>query len=223
MEEKRSYFRVKNPGTIKAKYQAKELYVIDISPSGANLDSKGITIMKDGVIELFINHFSIRINYAFLKKEGENTIVIFKMDDKANQLLRALKHVRSSMESQVKQSIEITPLDQLVTRAPYEPYGDEPGLNNYTRLNSLYSIRLYQLLRQLIKSGGGEIALDYLRKVLGVDQLKSYSSYNLLKKNILEPSKKEINEQTDMTVSYAEVRKDDKVTGVQFKILSLLH
>jgi plasmid replication initiation protein len=94
-------------------------------------------------------------------------------------------------------------------------------LENILTLNSAHAIRLYQLL-VLIKnkhsSNGKEMTIDELRLMFGVSETKSYSEYKHFKQRILDVSKREINEKTDMNFSYSEIKKGRKVESIKFKI-----
>jgi plasmid replication initiation protein len=92
-------------------------------------------------------------------------------------------------------------------------------LENILSLGSSHAIKLYQLLAQYKAIGERTITLDDLRSILGISNSKSYSEYKNLKKRILEVSKREINEHTDLTMSYSEVKKGRKVESIKFKII----
>lgn len=91
-------------------------------------------------------------------------------------------------------------------------------LENILYLNSSHAIKIYQLLAQYKKIGEREITLDALRSILGISELKAYSAYGSIKRRILEISKREINEKTDLTVSYKEIKAGRKVIAIKFKI-----
>lgn len=92
-------------------------------------------------------------------------------------------------------------------------------LENILHLGSAHAIKIYQLLKQVIWKGDGRvIGLDELRSILGVSNTKSYFAYKSIKQRILEVAKREINEKTDLTISYSEIKKGRKVEAIQFKI-----
>lgn len=92
-------------------------------------------------------------------------------------------------------------------------------LENILTLHSSHAIKLYQLLVLYKKVGERTISLDELRSMLGVTSSKSYFQYRAIKQRILEISKREINEKTDLTISYSEIKKGRKVDSIKFKIL----
>lgn len=91
-------------------------------------------------------------------------------------------------------------------------------LENILYLNSSHAIKIYQILTQYKSIGERTISIDNLRSSLGIDKLKTYLSYGAIKQRILEISKKEINEKTDLTVSYKEIKESRKVVAIKFKI-----
>ena len=91
-------------------------------------------------------------------------------------------------------------------------------LNNILFLNSSYAIKLYQLLAQYKSLGVRSIQVDELRSLLGIEKLKTYTLYGNIKSKILEVSKKEINQHTDLIISYVEIKKGRKVDSIKFKI-----
>lgn len=91
-------------------------------------------------------------------------------------------------------------------------------LENILYLRSAHAIKLYQLLAQYKGLMDREITVDDLRSMLGIDAMKTYSSYGKIKSKILEISKREINEKTDLNISYSEIKKSRKVIAIKFKI-----
>ena len=86
-------------------------------------------------------------------------------------------------------------------------------------MDSMYSKRLYIMFREWLKTGIRYDKVDMLRDKLQVP--KSYI-YGMFKQRILDTALKEINETTDIIVSYTEekqpVRGGMKVTGLTFEI-----
>ena len=215
MDEKRNFFRIRNSGSIKVKYGKTDLYLIDISPSGASVIATGTELMKEGVIEVIINHFSMTLNYKLLRKKGKHSILTFTMENQMNNLLAALKNLRSSTETPPPTSLYKPVTEHAIPTA-------KPKIENFLKLQSIYSMRLYQLMQQYHSEGHGSISLKDLRVLLGVDEFKSYKSYSTLKRKILEPSKKEINDKTDLTIIYSEIKEKNKISGVKFTIMSMV-
>lgn len=90
-------------------------------------------------------------------------------------------------------------------------------LKNILELKSFYSIRIYEMLKQYEKLRERVIEIDHLRKMLEI-QPSEYKLYADLKKRVLLTAEKEINEKTDLLVSFEEIKTVRKITAVRFKI-----
>jgi len=90
-------------------------------------------------------------------------------------------------------------------------------LRNLRPLRSLYSVRLYELLRQYAKLGHRFIDYDTLRELLWCNE--KYKHFFSFKARILKPAQREINEKTDITFDFA-VKKEfgSKKRKIFFKI-----
>lgn len=93
------------------------------------------------------------------------------------------------------------------------------GLVNVLAMKSQFSIRLYELLKSyLIKQSVTKtFDLDELKRLLMVENVKSYSDFSLFRKKVLEIAEREINNFTDIHVSWQTVKKGKKVTAVTFR------
>jgi|GEM_PF-3335958 len=210
MRENRGSFRVDNPGTIKAKYGDQELGLLNISLGGTLLVPGDTHLSDEGVIELIVNHFSMKVPYNVLRKVGDNVIITFNLDDPENHLLSVLKNVRLAAESAHQHPEEASPHQGL------------PKVERFTRLDSVHAIRLYTMAQQFQKVGHANIELDYLRLILGVDMLTTHASYTELRENIIEPAVKEINQKTDLNISYTEIKNDEDVIALRFAIVPVI-
>lgn len=83
-------------------------------------------------------------------------------------------------------------------------------------LKSSYSIRIYELLMQhkSMKKTGRLISLDDFRKMLDIEN--KYAMFADLKKRVLEPSVKELNKSTDLSVSYNTIKDGRKIVAIEF-------
>jgi plasmid replication initiation protein len=168
-----------------------------------------------------------------------------KMGDfeKLHQTARALTNKQFEMVDRVNKKFAIY---NFLTKAIYEngiltiKFDDELHLylmqikKNYLRyqiknimsLNSKYSIRLYEILKnkyeQAIKFQQNiylETTIDELKKDISVPL--SYK-YGMFKKNVLEKSKKELKEHTDIFFDYEEIKKGRKIDKIKFIIFKKL-
>lgn len=92
------------------------------------------------------------------------------------------------------------------------------GLYNILRMKSQYSIRLYELLKsyQWLKEKIFEVS--ELKKLLMVDDVKSYDRFPDFRRKVLEIAIDEINEHTDIDVTMETITKGRKVVQVRFCI-----
>lgn len=87
-------------------------------------------------------------------------------------------------------------------------------LKQISQMKSAYSIRLYELLVQFMKTGERSITLEKLRELFELK--KQYSRFFDLKRYILIPSIKDINETTDIRVEWDVVKKGSRISGLLF-------
>lgn len=92
-------------------------------------------------------------------------------------------------------------------------------LENVVRLNSVYSIRIYELLKQYEKIRKREFTLEALRTLLGIEPNK-YKQYGHFKSKVLLVSQQELREKTDIEFDFTEIKTGRKVTGILFNIKS---
>ncbi len=87
------------------------------------------------------------------------------------------------------------------------------------RLNSVYSIRIYELLVQYLKIGERAFQLAELRKMLGIED-KEYPLYGNFKNKVLLVAQKELSKSTDISFIFKEIKTSRKVTGFVFTIVT---
>ncbi len=85
-------------------------------------------------------------------------------------------------------------------------------------IKSGYAIRIYQMLLSELKQNRNEIEMNllYLQDILCVP--KSFYAWIDFKRNVLEPSIKEINATTDIVASYRTKKERQKITEIVFEI-----
>ena len=84
-------------------------------------------------------------------------------------------------------------------------------------LNSRYAIRLYELLKQYENTGFRVDYLPDLREMLGVEP-EEYPRFDNFERRVIKPAVKEINEKTDLKVSYTKRKTGRKITHIEFEI-----
>ncbi|WP_251862436.1 replication initiation protein [Clostridium sp. Marseille-Q2269] len=90
-------------------------------------------------------------------------------------------------------------------------------LKNISNLNSEYSIRVYELLKQYEKLKIRIMDMDEFKNAIGLDK-EQYPRFYDLKKRVLLVSEKELKEKTDISFDFEEIKVGRKVTGIKFYI-----
>ncbi|HDR7383803.1 TPA: replication initiation protein [Bacillus toyonensis] len=91
-------------------------------------------------------------------------------------------------------------------------------LANVVKLKSTYSIRIYELLKQYEHIKERTISLENLRYYL--DAIDTYPNYANFKQRVLKPSQKELNQKTDISFEFEEIKLGRKVEKIRFIIQS---
>ena len=87
-------------------------------------------------------------------------------------------------------------------------------------MDSIYSVRLYELLVQWVTAKNTPLfELEKFRDQLGVED-HEYKRMGNFKLRVLDLAVKEINEKSDIKVSYSQVKKGRTITGFKFKVLA---
>ena len=82
-------------------------------------------------------------------------------------------------------------------------------------MRSTYSIRIYELLKSYAFTKRHEFDLEQLKRSLGCQH---YTRFPDFRRKVIEVAVKEINQYTDLEVSWEPVTKGKKVIGVYFQI-----
>lgn len=90
-------------------------------------------------------------------------------------------------------------------------------LENVIKLKSIYSIRIYELLKQYQAVGKRTITIEKLRGMLGISA-KEYRLYGDFKRKVILVAHKEINERTDLSFEFKEIKLGRKVNEIEFTI-----
>ena len=92
-------------------------------------------------------------------------------------------------------------------------------LEQTASMDSIYSVRLYELLIQWLKAKKTPMfELEKFRNQLGVE-IGEYKRMGNFKSRVLDLAVQEINEKTDIKVSYEQVKKGRTIIGFKFKVL----
>lgn len=152
---------------------------------------------------------------ATIKKLADRSIWL---DDGENEILmRWLSYVKINKKSE-KVNIEI---DRTI--APYLFDLQEKfvsyGLHSILAMKSQYSIRIYELLKSYAYQHSKTFEIDELKRLLMVENNKSYKNFFDFKKRVLEIAQKEINEYTDIKISCKPIKKGNKVVKLEFQMV----
>lgn len=90
-------------------------------------------------------------------------------------------------------------------------------LKNILTLNSSYSMRMYEILKQDEFRGTISYTKEKLRKLIALDP-KKYTKNSHFKLRILDQAKKELAEKTDIMFDYEDIKEGRKAVGFKFNI-----
>ncbi|ENX64390.1 MULTISPECIES: replication initiation protein RepM [Acinetobacter] len=156
--------------------------------------------LKTAVNNLFERQFSF-------KEETKKGIGIVR-----SRWVSRIKYIDDSAILEITFAPDVVPL---ITRL--EKHFTSYQIQQVTQLTGKYAIRLYELLIAWREVGKvPQIELSEFRAKLGVED-DEYKAMNHFKSRVLEPSIKQINQHTDITVSYQQHKKGRTITGFSFK------
>jgi plasmid replication initiation protein len=89
-------------------------------------------------------------------------------------------------------------------------------LNNILRLNSAYSIRMYEFLKSHQYKGGVSYGVEELKTILGVSD--KYDDYRDFKKRVLNTAQQELTLKSDICFDYTEERENRRIVRLDFKV-----
>lgn len=93
-------------------------------------------------------------------------------------------------------------------------------LYNILAMRSSFSVRLYELLKSYLIKESTSKTFDIvaLKKLLMVEDVKSYDNFKDFRKKVLEKAQEEINELTDINIYFEPITKGRKTVKVKFRI-----
>ncbi|MFE7064464.1 replication initiation protein [Sutcliffiella sp. NPDC057660] len=90
-------------------------------------------------------------------------------------------------------------------------------LENVIKLQSIYSIRIYELLKQYLSIGKRHFTIEELRNYLAIEEGK-YKQYGHFKNKVLSVAMEELKVKTDLSFTFEEHKTGRKVTSITFFI-----
>jgi plasmid replication initiation protein len=91
------------------------------------------------------------------------------------------------------------------------------SLKHISHFNSVYAIRIYEMLKQFERIGERTISLEFLRDRLELDG--KYERFGNVKARVLDPAVQEINRHSDIKISYEIERRGRQPVGVVFNVI----
>ena len=110
---------------------------------------------------------------------------------------------------------EITRIDAIEAKTLFTRF----ALEQVALMKSVYSVRLYELLNQWRQAKRVNFDLDVFRGQLGVEDTE-YKAMSDFKRRVLDLAVNEINEKSDLKISYEQVKKGVVIVGFKFKVLA---
>ena len=151
---------------------------------------------------------------ATLKKLSDRSMWLTFGDEEV--LCRWLAKVRTNKRSgiaHIKLDEDLAPylfdLKQQFTQ--YQIY-------NVLGMKSAFSVRIYELMKSYSFRHTITIELDELKRLLMVENVKSYVNYKDFRVKVLEKAQTEINELTDINIEFEPIKTGRKVTSIKFII-----
>lgn len=87
-------------------------------------------------------------------------------------------------------------------------------LRHIAELQSSHSIRLYELLMKFNSTGERVIYLDDFKSALGISD--KYPQFKILNRAVIKPSIEELNQRSDLIISYETIKKGRTVAALSF-------
>lgn len=149
------------------------------------------------------NLFDRRFSYQRYSDKG-------KVEQVKSRWVQSVVYAESDSYIKIKFADEVLPLITML-----EKHFTSYELQQVASLKSIHAIRLYELLIQYRTVGKLEISLSDLRLKLGIADGK-YPTMNNFKARVLDVGIQQINEHSDITVKYEQVKQGRTITGFKF-------
>lgn len=214
---------VKSNMLVNAKYDCSiiEQKIIVIGASFLTEDNqKTVEISKQTYQDLLgIETFNYVHFNTTLKKLKQNTIIMTSINKKTGELEEGIITGWIDRVVYKDATIYLTFNDDVLPhlrnlKEKYTSY----GLKNILKLQSKYSIRLYEILKSFEYIGFYTIKIDEFREVLFIGN--KYSRFNDFTDKILNPIIDEINALNDIIISYTPIKRGVKYESLRFSITS---
>ena len=149
------------------------------------------------------NLFTRQFTYQRYNSKG-------KVEQVKSRWVQSVVYAESDSYIKIKFADEVLPLITML-----EKHFTSYELQQVASLKSIHAIRLYELLIQYRTVGKLEISLSDLRLKLGIADGK-YPTMNNFKARVLDVGIQQINEHSDITVKYEQVKQGRTIIGFKF-------
>ena len=198
-----------------------QLAIVDARETGKGLSSD--TPLRIDALRYAQAFDTSRQNAYVRMKEAEDTLFNrrFSFVDTEGKLVKSrwIQRVRYLDDEGAIEIVFTTDVVKGITRLDgAEEFFTQYLLSQTANLNSVYSVRLYELLIQwktAVKTPVFELSLFRGQMGLNDDEYKDMSNF---KKRVLDLAINEINEKTDLTVSYTQEKKGRLIHGFKFTV-----
>lgn len=139
-------------------------------------------------------------------------------DEVKSQWVTRVKYLTG--ESALKITLSDDVINEITQIDGFDRFFTSYRIEQTSRLKSIYSIRLYELLVQWMKAGKTPIfQIEIFRSQMGLEG-KEYATMSNFKANVLDLAVAEINEKTDIKTSYSQFKKGRVIAGFSFSVTS---
>ncbi len=143
--------------------------------------------------------FSIKIN-------GETLIISW---------LSSSRYIEKQGRFLLKFSPDLKPFLLIIKNGGFTSY----KLENVVKLSSFYAYRIYELLKQYQRIKERVFKVDELKGILGIEP-EQYKLYANFKNRVIIPAQKELNDKTDISFEFEEIKVGRGVGKIRFIINS---
>ncbi|SJM73102.1 replication initiation protein RepM [Psychrobacter piechaudii] len=200
-----------------------QLAIVDARETGKGLSTD--TPLRIDAMRYAEVFNTTRQNGYLMMKDAEETLFnrrfSFLDDDERTVKSRWISQVRYLDDEGAIELVFTPAVVKGITRIDgAEEFFTKYLLEQTARMDSNYSIRLYELLVQWKKAGKTPLfELEQFRGQMGLG-INEYKRMCDFKRRVLDLAVEEINEKSDLKVSYEQEKKGRRITGFKFKIIT---
>lgn len=198
-----------------------QLAIVDARETGKGLDTN--TPLRIDALRYAQAFDTTRQNAYILMKQSENKLFnrMFTFTDTLDKPIKSrwVQDVRYLDDDGAIEICFTRAVVQAITRLDgAEEFFTQYLLGQTSNLNSVYSVRLYELLAQWKSVGKTPVfELGLFREQMGLDDCE-YKKMNDFKKRVLDLGVNEINSKTDLEVLYTQEKKGRLIHGFKFSV-----